>query len=142
MGMDVYGRNPKSEQGSYFRSNIWGWPGILDAIAETGVLPDDMVEAMASNIGAGPDEAQSIALADALDAKLASLPSGGTFISEESKFSQMGTASLGRMLNDLLPVMKEQVGFTSVSTDDFSTDVDFLREFSEFCRDSGGFEVW
>lgn len=133
MGMDVYGRNPKSEKGSYFRSNIWGWPGILDAIAETGVLPKDMVEDMAYNTGAGPDEAQSIALADALDAKLATIPSGGTFISEDSKYANTGTAILAREVLKVVP---------TIDTADFSTDVEFLQEFSEFCRDSGGFEVW
>lgn len=140
MGMDVYGRNPKSEKGSYFRSNIWGWPGILDAIAETGVLPDEMVEAMASNMGAGPDEAQSLALADALDAKLASIPAGGTFMSEESKYAQMGTATVARVMLEMLPMVDKEA--KAVATADFSTDVDFLREFAEFCRDSGGFEVW
>ena len=25
MGMDVYGNNPKSEVGEYFRRNVWGW---------------------------------------------------------------------------------------------------------------------
>jgi len=25
MGMDVYGRNPKNQEGEYFRNNVWWW---------------------------------------------------------------------------------------------------------------------
>lgn len=25
MGMDVYGKNPTTEEGQYFRRNVWGW---------------------------------------------------------------------------------------------------------------------
>jgi hypothetical protein len=28
MGMDVYGRNPTSEAGKYFRANVWSWRPI------------------------------------------------------------------------------------------------------------------
>lgn len=30
MGMDVYGRNPKSEVGQYFRNNVWWWHPLWD----------------------------------------------------------------------------------------------------------------
>ena len=32
MGMDVYGRRPKSERGEYFRNNIWWWHPLADFI--------------------------------------------------------------------------------------------------------------
>jgi hypothetical protein len=25
MGMDVYGKEPKSDKGEYFRNNVWWW---------------------------------------------------------------------------------------------------------------------
>ena len=28
MGMDVYGRNPDSQAGKYFRANVWSWRPI------------------------------------------------------------------------------------------------------------------
>lgn len=30
MGMDVYGKNPKNDVGSYFRRNVWGWRPLWD----------------------------------------------------------------------------------------------------------------
>jgi hypothetical protein len=30
MGMDVYGRNPRSKAGEYFRNNVWGWRPLWD----------------------------------------------------------------------------------------------------------------
>lgn len=144
MGMDVYGRAPKSEKGEYFRSNIWGWPTILDAIASTGVLPNDLVESMAYNDGHGPDEAQSLELADALDKYLDSVVSEGTFISDDSPFAKMGTATVA---TEMLGMVKSMVGSGELTAaeptgDAFSADVAFIREFAEFCRDSGGFQVW
>lgn len=147
MGMDVYGRAPKSEKGEYFRSNIWGWPTILDAIADTGVLPEDMVEHMAYNDGAGPNDEQAIALADALDKKLASMNPEGTFISEDSKYAKVGTATVATELAKMLGEQGNELSRITVSgggVDEatFSANVEFIRDFSEFCRQSGGFNVW
>lgn len=147
MGMDVYGRAPKSEKGGYFRSNIWGWPTILSAIADTKVLPADMVDDMAFNIGAGPDDVQAVHLADALDEMLANLDSDGVFISEETKFANMGTAEIARHVAKILEEAGPKLGKVASmgrgdGPVDFSADVAFIKEFAEFCRDSGGFEVW
>lgn len=144
MGMDVYGKAAKSEQGKYFRSNIWSWPTILDAIAATGVLPAEMVEHMAYNDGAGPDEEQSIALADALDAYLDSVIASGSFVSDDSQYAKMGTATIAiEMLGMVKGLIKEgEITSSNPSEATFSADVEFLREFAAFCRDSGGFSVW
>jgi hypothetical protein len=32
MGMDVFGSNPDSEAGDYFRANVWSWCSIHDLI--------------------------------------------------------------------------------------------------------------
>ncbi len=34
MGMDVYGRNPSSEEGEYFRASVWTWGPIYSFICE------------------------------------------------------------------------------------------------------------
>lgn len=143
MGMDVYGRAPKSKKGEYFRASIWSWPGILDSIYETGVLPEKLVERMAYNDGAGPDETQAIALADALDAKVASLPKDASFVNDESHYANVGTATVARQAHDILSSMPgDLVSSFTPNGPDFSVDVEFIKEFAEFCRNSGGFEVW
>jgi len=34
MGMDVYGKAPKSERGEYFRNNVWWWRPLWDYVEE------------------------------------------------------------------------------------------------------------
>jgi hypothetical protein len=38
MGMDVYGKAPKSERGEYFRNNVWWWRPLWDYVIT--VAPD------------------------------------------------------------------------------------------------------
>ncbi len=37
MGVDISGRNPKTEEGDYFGANWWGWRPIL-ALSEAAML--------------------------------------------------------------------------------------------------------
>ena len=38
MGMDLHGNNPITEEGEYFRNNIWSWGPLADYIKQ--VAPD------------------------------------------------------------------------------------------------------
>jgi hypothetical protein len=71
MGMDVYGNAPTAEVGAYFRRNVWGWRPLADFV--TANAPDEAAPCKYwhSNDGTGLDAAQSVALADKLDAMLA-----------------------------------------------------------------------
>lgn len=143
MGMDIYGNAPKNDTGEYFRSSIWTWPGVLDVIAETSVLPDDLVERMAYNDGAEVNKEQSVALADALDAKLDSLPKDAHFINDESHYANTGTATTAKAILDLVATFPEGTDIkVKPSAPDFSVDVEFIRQFASFARNSGGFKVW
>lgn len=67
MGMDVYGQNPKSEVGEYFRKNVWGWHPLWTYCVD--VHPDlvgDEPEYGHTNDGYGLDEISSMELAEAL----------------------------------------------------------------------------
>ena len=33
MGMDVYGINPKTDSGDYFRANVWWWRPLWECVA-------------------------------------------------------------------------------------------------------------
>lgn len=71
MGMDVYGKNPTGEVGSYFRRNVWGWHPLWEYV-ET-VHPDiaENVEYAHSNDGDGLEADDSQALAHRLKSDLA-----------------------------------------------------------------------
>jgi hypothetical protein len=131
--MDVYGKNPTSEAGTYFRASVWSWYPILDLIKSTGVLPAEMVEQMGYNDGAGPDAVLAGVLADALEAAVRGADADGVLLSTEDN-TERGTAAA------VFGLMAMLSGSTAGA--DFSTDVAHLREFVGFCRASGGFEVW
>jgi hypothetical protein len=131
--MDIYGMNPSGKAGEYFRANVWSWSPILERIAATGVLPSDLVEEMGYNSGAGPDAVLAGVLADALEAMVRDTDDDGIIVAlnEDGK---NGTAMVG------LEALRFLTGSTESA--DFSTSVAHLREFIEFARASGGFEVW
>lgn len=54
MGMDVYGVNPVSEKGSYFRNNVWWWRPLWDYCCEVSELARS-VENGHNNSGDGLD---------------------------------------------------------------------------------------
>ena len=65
MGMDVYGKNPTSEKGSYFRNNVWWWRPLWDYCLE--VAPELCSDVSGhTNDGEGLDEAGAIALSEIL----------------------------------------------------------------------------
>jgi hypothetical protein len=66
MGMDVYGVNPKSEKGSYFRNNVWWWRPLADYCIENHSDIAEKCELWHSNDGDGLDAESAYALAERL----------------------------------------------------------------------------
>jgi hypothetical protein len=61
MGMDVWGRDPSSPTGRYFRANIWSWRPIHALCVELGsdLFDDETLARMGVNVGAGPADQES-----------------------------------------------------------------------------------
>ena len=55
MGMDVYGVNPTSEKGSYFRNNVWWWHPLWEYCQDLHADLCDKVENGHLNDGDGLD---------------------------------------------------------------------------------------
>jgi hypothetical protein len=70
MGMDVYGKEPSSETGKYFRRNAWRWRPL--ATMACTLCPKETAGCTywQSNDGDGLDAAGSRALADSLQDKI------------------------------------------------------------------------
>lgn len=133
MGMDVYGRNPKTKDGEYFRANIWSWRPIHELIEKANVLPQKMLEDMAFNDGAGPDAEQALLLAYQLEHMLEGMENDNTFI-----LSSEVDGPIAAMLSSF----KDQgIDIISPRGPVYQADVAHVREFVQFCRESGGFEV-
>lgn len=134
MGMDVYGVAPKSEAGKCFHASIWSWRPIHELIEKANVLPQNMLEDMAQNDGAGPDAEQSLLLAYQLEHMIDGMNDEDTFM--------LSTEIDGPVAALLAALDKEGTTVISPRGPVYSTDVSHVREFIEFCRHSGGFKVW
>lgn len=72
MGMDVYGKAPRSEAGAYFRNSVWGWHPLAEFLLTTYPDLTATCEYWHSNDGDGLDDVRATALGAALEADLAS----------------------------------------------------------------------
>lgn len=70
MGMDVYGKNPTSEHGKYFRNNAWNWRPLANYIIDIAPQIANKCLYWQSNDEDGLDAADSVALAVALQAEI------------------------------------------------------------------------
>ena len=70
MGMDVFGKAPRSDKGEYFRNSVWWWHPLWCYCEE--VVPDiaGQVECGHSNDGDGLDAAAAAELARRLQAEI------------------------------------------------------------------------
>ena len=132
MGMDVFGVNPKSEAGKYFRANIWSWRPIHELIERANVLPPDLVYHMGFNDGYGPDEQQSLLLAAQMETMLDGMDDDHTF---------MLTDEIDGPVAALMDSIRRSGATIVTDGPAYQAEVAHVREFITFCRESGGFEV-
>lgn len=126
--MDVCGQAPRSEAGKYFRRNMWFWPPLAGWITSLWPELTASCQYWFSNDGDGLNDEQSVALADAIDAHLAS--------GEFERLHAMVSASeaMEEYGGEYAPWKGKGTGFPLRAED--------LREFSAFLRDCGGFKIW
>ena len=147
MGFDIYGTKATSKKGEYFRNNVWWWKPLADYVTSNCKISNEDWD---NNSGHEVSEADSIKIADTLD-KLIKL--GHT-----KKYEKDYTASLKK-----LPLVKCDLCKGTGKRDDeylkgecnvckgtgkekdFKTHYPFseenVKDFSEFCRESGGFTI-
>ena len=166
MGMDVYGKS-----GNYFRRNIWGWHSLGEYITETFPEIAGACTYWHTNDGDGLDAAGAAALADAIDAAVAGGSAARYVAERDARIAAMPdeicrwcsgtgirTDEVGlSMKQPERPITEEghprqgQVGWCNgcdgrgthrPSDASYHLEVDDLREFAAFMRESGGFEIW
>lgn len=123
MGMDVYGRDPSSKEGEYFRANVWSWRPI-HMLCET--VMKKRLDNWGYNDGHGlNNQKECTELADKLEAYLRKFP--------QEKFtieSSMRVDSTGRLLPG--PTEGESA---------YNASREHVEEFITFLRHCGGFEI-
>lgn len=132
MGMDVCGRRPKSEVGEYFRANVWSWRPIHDLMCRlcADLLSEKVLTGMGYNDGAGP-RGQKVCteMAKRFEQWLEQHTEGHS-VDLGMRVTKGGKLSLTNK-------QKHAKGETPHRVDD-----EHLKEWVEFLRNCGGFEVW
>lgn len=155
MGMDVYGKAPKSEAGKYFRNNCWWWRPLWNYCCDVAVdiIDGEVARGGQFNDGAGLDALRSQKLAARLTklirkgdvkkyekayaATIASVPDetcdlcGGT--GKRHGSPREGTWTCNKC---------EGKGAVRPSETWYPFSEKNVREFAAFLRDCGGFEIY
>ena len=171
MGMDVYGRAPKSEKGEYFRNNVWWWHPLADFIcANYGDIARHCAE-WHTNSGDGLDAEQTEQLVRAIKADIASgmvaefarrydehianLPRqdcgwcDATGIRTDSVGFELGMHDK-ELPDEIKSIVGrsygwcngcEGIGTTESFEASYPFDVENVQEFVEFLEHSGGFRI-
>lgn len=150
MGMDVYGKMPKSSTGEYFRNSVWWWKPLWDYVCRNIKLPETVIVGGHFNDGESVDDETATAIGKKL---LELIDSGHT--AEHENARQMVMESLPDELCDVCngTGRREDVyvkGICNACNGDgtkrpfdtmYKFDVDNVRHFANFCLESGGFEI-
>jgi hypothetical protein len=136
MGMDVGGNNPNATVGEYFSASIWSWRPIHALICElcSDLLDEETLIAMAYNDGAGvADQKTCTEMATRFELWMErhiqgrSLDIPGARVTEEGRFVREEELAENPDLETRTPYHVED---------------EHLKEWIDFLRHCGGFEVW
>lgn len=131
--LDVVGRNPSSEEGEYFGANVWSWrpiQALIGALCSDMFTPEEL-EALHFNDGAGPeDQATCTEMANRFEIWMEHNIDGvsidlGVRITPDGTLLDEGEAE---ECDDVISPHQ--------------TSDDHLKEWIEFLRHCGGFQVW
>jgi hypothetical protein len=162
MGMDVYGREPISEVGSYFRNNVWWWRPLWNyCITQYPELTEEVADNGHTNSGDGLDAKNAYELGKRLQEDIDS----GIVAQYEKEYKEHieslpfidctycnGTGkrlwapnSLGNDTDkDILSECNSCHGNGQVKefASNYPFSVENVQEFSKFLVCSGGFNIW
>lgn len=152
MGFDVYGTSPKSEKGKHFCNSIWYWRPLAIFVLQRCEVPEEEAEYWGSNDGQIVSAATANNIAERLDMLL---KSGEVkeyelereicleFLPDEECDWCHGTG----YRNDKLCIGEicnrcQGKGVARPWETNYPFSEDNVKKFMEFCRESGGFEIW
>lgn len=155
MGMDVYGINPVSEVGEYFRNNVWWWRPLWNYCLDKYPEVAGKVEYGHSNDGDGLDAQDSYKLGLLLKQDIES----GVVHKYDLHYKEY-VSSLPKQICNMCKGNKiysyedfdgnDQERECTTCDNDGKIDsfesfypfsVDNVKQFSDFCIDSGGFRI-
>jgi len=131
MGMDVIGRNSTATQGEYFRASIWQWPLLVKVITTLCPQETSVCKHWEFNDGDGLNNAQALALAEALERKLGS----------GEVAAALCDPAIVSITEPPIAAWFRSQGFDMLHEDPV-IDEHYVAKFAAFVRASGGFAIW
>lgn len=130
MGVDIYGRDAKSEDGEYFQHCWWSWRPILDAMWRTGLISEELYGQMGWNDGYGIETQEECdEMADYLEFWVKDL--------EDQDIIRIGDFAIESEKEEI----QANVAEMCKGEDIYGVTVSDLRGWITFLRNCGGFEV-
>lgn len=160
MGMDVFGNKPKSENGEYFRNNVWFWHPLAEYACKVAPEITSACRYWHTNDGDGLDDERSVALADTLMLRVASGHAANwelEFAAQQARLPRepcrrcggTGTLPASMHLNGSYANAGgsgcdncEGTGQVDPWEVNYQFTTDNVVKFVAFLRDCGGFEIW
>lgn len=152
--MDVYGRNPDSEEGKYFCANVWLWHPLWSYCASVATVARTVTHGH-SNDGDGLSDDDSLVLASILRSELESGRTADAVQEREAALHAMtdetceicdGTGRRKPPPNvgaGALPCNGcDSIGKVRPWETYYHFNVDDVQEFCEFLEHCGGFVIW
>lgn len=170
MGMDVYGKAPKSDKGEYFRNNVWWWRPLWDYV---NTVAPSLVDGVSGHYndgdgldGEGAERLSQILMISLSDGtceayekqyrkELSELPNetceqcDGTGIRTDNVGKEHGM-DVKALSDDLASVLGRTTGWCNGCDGQgwkpnwathYPFSQDNVREFAEFLAESGGFSI-
>jgi hypothetical protein len=150
MGFDVYGKAPRSERGEYFRNNVWYWRPLATYVLDNVSIPEanettwfynngeevsaETAEKIATTLRELLDSGEVARYAKRRDKELEALPD------EPCEFCKGTGARNDAFVNGKCNACSGK-GTRRPWATNYPFEPDNVREFAEFCAESGGFSV-
>jgi hypothetical protein len=134
--MNIYGTNPDSEDGEYFRANTWAWRPILELMHQlcSDLLDKKILQAMGVNGGAGPyNTAICQEMATRFELWINDNVDGYTVERDGTDIRSHLELLTGAKLTE---TPEEQ------TQSPYKVQHEHLKRWIEFLRHCGGFQVW
>ena len=150
MGMDVYGNKPKGEKGDYFRNNVWWWRPLWQYCHSSApeLINEDVFEDGCHNDGAGLNAYDAAKLGIKLlvlveDGSCATYKRERELWLESLKDENCGACNNNNRGYDKKKDCKscDGKGTRDNWMKHYPLDIDNVKEYAEFCIDSGGFKI-
>ena len=160
----------KNVPGHYFRNNVWWWRPLWDYINDgtnlgLSILTDEQLDEGRSNSGVEISEDQAIKLAIELHKQIDSgeVKEHEEYYMQQFKLAEEENKELEAMCKEIHEGVVEQTGNKDIAPIDYPEDVkklwdaiwkkknwtanypfseDNVRDFANFCYQSGGFQIW